>query len=147
TLATLLPTVVRSSLFPEMGGGASGIYPFELQNDSFNATSFYAPLISDFGWFGAGLTVCGIQAICAYVHVRAKRGSYYYSLLYPALFVCVVLSVFDMFFFALVTVCYPLLVSLFIRYRNARLRRRNHQRFEADSGAEFIEGPSLQPLQ
>jgi oligosaccharide repeat unit polymerase len=121
TLATVLPTIIRSVLFPDVGNGT---YPIELVVEGFNATSFYSPLAADFGWFGAGVVTAGLQAVCAYVHVRAKRGSLFYTLVYPPLFMCVLMSVFYMYFFSLVTVCYPLLVMLFVRYRNARIARR-----------------------
>lgn len=121
TLATLLPTVLRSQIFPEVGG--TDVYPVQLKSEAFNATSFYSPLGADFGWIAAGVITCLIQVICSYVHVRAKRGSYYYTLVYPPLFMSVFLSVFYMYFFSLVTVAYPLLVGLFMRYRNARLER------------------------
>jgi len=121
TTATLLPTVLRSVLFPEIG---QGVYPISIKNEAFNATTFYSPLASDFGWLGAGIIACLLQFVCAYVHVQAKRGSLYYTLIYPPLFMSVLLSVFYMYFFSLVTVCYPLLAGLFLRYRNARLARR-----------------------
>jgi len=121
TFATLLPTILRSVLFPDIG---QGVYPIDIKNEAFNATTFYSPLASDFGWYGAGAVACLLQFICAYVHVRAKRGSLYFTLIYPPLYMSVVLSVFYMYFFSLVTVCYPLLGALYLRYRNARLARR-----------------------
>jgi len=121
TTATLLPTIIRSVLFPDIG---QGVYPIDIKNEAFNATTFYSPLASDFGWYGAGAVACLLQFICSYVHVRAKRGSLYFTLIYPPLYMSVVLSVFYMYFFSLVTVCYPLLAAIFLRYRNARLARR-----------------------
>jgi oligosaccharide repeat unit polymerase len=117
TASTLFPTVLRDVLFPM----PEGTYPVELKSEAFNATTFYSPLLADFGWIGAAVIVCLIQWACSYVHVRSRQGSYYHTLLYPPLYMSVLLSVFYMYFFSLVTVCYPLLVGLFVRYRNARL--------------------------
>jgi oligosaccharide repeat unit polymerase len=117
TSETLFPTVIRTMLYPD------NAYPVELKSASFNATTFYSPLLADYGWVGAALLVCLIQWVCAYVHVRARRGSYFYTLVYPPLFMSVLLSVFYMYFLSLVTVMYPVLVSIFKSYRRARLGR------------------------
>jgi hypothetical protein len=110
--------VIRSKLYPDND------YPVELKSEAFNATTFYSPLLADFGWVGASLLTCLIQWVCAYVHVRARRGSYFHTLVYPALFMSVLLSVFYMYFLALVTVIYPLLVSIFMRFRHTWFERR-----------------------
>jgi hypothetical protein len=120
TSITLFPTVIRSLLYPD------NAYPVTLENEAFNATTFYSPLLADFGWVPAALLVCLIQWVCAYVHVRARRGSYFHTLVYPPLFMSVMLSVFYMYFLALITVFYPALVSLFMQFRRARLKRYRH---------------------
>jgi hypothetical protein len=57
-----------------------------------------------------------LQAIVSFVHVRAVNGSMANFLIYPVLFMCIVLSTFYMFFFSLITIFYPLLVYAFTRY-------------------------------
>jgi oligosaccharide repeat unit polymerase len=117
SVSALVPTVVRDIIFPELE------YPIALADDAFNATSFYSPLLADFGVFGAGVVVTLLQAVVSYVHVKAVRGDVFHFLIYPVLFMCIVLSTFYMFFFSMVTVMYPVLVYCFIRYRHAGARK------------------------
>ncbi len=119
TSMALFPSVIRAILFPQ-----TDQYPVELALESFNATTFYSPLVADFGWVGAFILVCFIQWVCSYLHVRARQGSQFHTLAYPAFFMSVLLSVFYMYFFALVTVLYPVLASIFLRFRRSRLQRR-----------------------
>lgn len=117
----LLPTVVREVVFGV--DAALDRYPIALYIDSFNATSFYGPLLADFGFAGAGIAVTLIQIATAWCHVMARRGSLIHFLIYPALFMSVVLSVFYMYFFALIVVLYPLLAYGFRYFRRRILRR------------------------
>jgi oligosaccharide repeat unit polymerase len=117
----LLPTVIREIVF-----GPDAVldrYPIALYIDSFNATSFYGPLLADFGFAGAGIIVTIIQVITAWCHVMARRGSLIHFLIYPALFMSVLLSVFYMYFFALIVVLYPLLAYGYRHFRRRVLRR------------------------
>lgn len=116
SIQSLLPTVIREAAFEP------GVYPIELKVAAFNATSFYAPLLSDFGVYGAALFVLMIQIVVSYLHVRAARGSIFHLLVFPALYMSVVLSVFYMYFLSLVTIMYPLMAVAFSLYRSARLR-------------------------
>ncbi len=130
TSAALFPSIIRTVLYPDND------YPVELKSDSFNATTFYSPLLADFGWLGAAVLVCLIQWVCSYVHVRARRGSYFHTLVYPPLFMSVFLSVFYMYFLSLITVLYPVLVGIFMRYRRARRVRRRPAAAALPSGPE-----------
>lgn len=117
SLQPLVPTVIRNMIFP------ASEYPIELAVEAFNATTFYAPLIVDFGIVGAGLSVIVLQFITAYFHVKAKTGHIFYILAYPALFMCVVMSIFYMYFFSMVVVFYPLLVMLYMVFRKSLWNR------------------------
>lgn len=127
SLQPLLPTVVRDIIFSAATGDAR--YPIALFNSTFNATSFYGPLLADFGFAGAGIVVTLIQVYTAWVHVLARRGSLVHFMIYPALFMSVLLSVFYMYFFALIVVLYPLLAYAYRVYRHGvRVRVRPLER-------------------
>lgn len=111
----LLPTIVRSLVFPE------AVYPVELVNESFNATTFYSPLIADFGLPIAWIVVALIQLVVCHCHVQARRGSLRHTLIYPVLYMCILNTGFYMFFFSMVTVLYPSLVGMFMRHRARQL--------------------------
>lgn len=115
TLQPLLPTLVRDFVFQPQQ------YPIELFSESLNATSFYGPLVADFGFLGACLLTIVIQSVVSYVHVRARRGSLINFLIYPVLFMCTALTVFYLYYFSLVTVIYPLLAwAAYLRFRRHR---------------------------
>lgn len=116
SIQSLLPTIIRDSAFEP------GVYPIELKIEAFNATSFYAPLLSDFGIYGAALLVLIIQIIVSYLHIRAARGSIFHLLVFPAFYMSVVLSVFYMYFLSLVTIVYPVMAIAYSSYRRARVR-------------------------
>lgn len=123
SVQSLLPTVIRDSVFE------AGVYPIQLKIEAFNATSFYAPLLADFGVIGSAMIVLLLQIIVAYLHVRAVRGSLFHLLIFPAFYMSVVLSVFYMYFFSLVTVLYPLMAVAYVSYRRnnnptSRMRHR-----------------------
>lgn len=92
------PANTFGALFPSVIGSAVGLrathYPIQLVSDSLNATSMYAPLIADFGVSGATFLMAMFQAIASYAYVMARRGSFLFIIVYPALFGCLVLSIF-----------------------------------------------------
>jgi len=110
SVQSLLPTVIRDTAFDP------GVYPIQLKVEAFNATSFYAPLLADYGVIGTALIVLLLQIVVAYLHVRAVRGSLFHLLVFPAFYMSVVLSVFYLYFFSLVTVLYPLMASAYALY-------------------------------
>lgn len=111
----LLPTVIRSLIFPD------ALYPVELINPAFNATTFYSPLIADFGLGISWVIIVLIQLVVCQCHVQARRGSLRHTLIYPVLYMCILNSGFYMFFFSMVTVLYPSLVGIFMRNRQREL--------------------------
>lgn len=114
TLQPLLPTVLRDIIF------GRGDYPIELINEAYNATSFYSPLVADFGVIGAFLGFVFIQIIIVAVHRSAKHGNLFAMLIYPPVFASVALSFFYSYFFALSIVMYPLMAAIFLDFRRRR---------------------------
>lgn len=115
TLQPLLPTVIRSQLFDATE------YPVDLPIEAFNATTFFAPLVSDFGVSGAFIFTVGVQISAVYVHMRARTGSLMAIMMYPTVFTAIALSVFYIYFLSLPFVLYPLLTLWFDRYRRRKL--------------------------
>ena len=119
TLQPLIPTVIRGLLFTEQ------LYPVVLANEAFNATSYYSPFIADFGPELTFFLVVFVQIIVSYVHCKAMRqGRLFYILSYPPLFMCVLLSVFYSYFFSMIVVFYPFLVTLYVRYHRHFVARK-----------------------
>lgn len=130
TLQPLVPTVIRSMIW------SAEAYPIELINEAFNATSFYSPLVTDFGVKGALICTIFVQFLIMIAYYSAKRGNIYGILVYPPIFVSVVLSFFYPFFFALPFVTYPAMAYLFMLYRRRTLAAlRRHLAQVAASGA------------
>lgn len=88
SLQVVVPTIVRTRLFGDQP------YPIKLRSPAYNATTFYSPLIADFGFFGAGIFVFLLQIVVSYVHIRAKQGLWSFQLIYAPLFTSVALSFF-----------------------------------------------------
>jgi oligosaccharide repeat unit polymerase len=118
TIASLLPSVIREKIFvaEEKDYGA-------LLSEVYNTTGYYTPIIRDFGYFGAFLVAILIQLIISYIHIKAKAsGQYFFRLLYPPMFMCVILSPFNLYFTNLVVVSYPLLCYIFIKSKIIHLK-------------------------
>jgi oligosaccharide repeat unit polymerase len=119
------PANTFGALLPSVIGSAVGLrvthYPIQLASDSLNATSMYAPLIADFGVFGATFLMAMFQAIASYAYVMARRGSFLFIVVYPALFGCLVLSIFFIYAGSLQIILVPA-VALWARrfYRRHR---------------------------
>ena len=111
----LLPGAIRG-LF-----GASGA-PIPLAASSLTAVSAYGPLIADFGFSGAAIWMAGFQALSTYVYIRAKQGSLVHLVIYPPLFVSIVLSVFNLYAMSMMVVTYPWVA---ITMRNYVARKRS----------------------
>lgn len=117
SIQPMLPTVIRNMVFENQA------YPMELVSEAFNATTFYSPLLSDFGMIGAAAVVVCLQIIVAYLHIRAKKGSVPHLLYYPAFYTSVVMSVFYMAFFSMTTVLYPLLGVGYMAFRKRYINK------------------------
>ena len=121
TLQPLIPTFLRNMLFGQTE------YPIELLNEAFNATTFYSPLVADFGpWFALAIFAL-ITVVISFAYQSAKRGSLFGIMVYPPIFVSVTLSFFYSYFFALPIVAYPLVVWIFLRFRRRTLRKMGYR--------------------
>jgi oligosaccharide repeat unit polymerase len=118
TITPLLPTIIRDKIFiaEEKDYG-------ELLSEVYNTTGYYTPIIRDFGYFGAFLVAILIQIIISYIHIKARAsGQYFFKLLYPPMFMCVILSPFNLYFVNLVVVSYPLLCYIYIKSKIIHLK-------------------------
>lgn len=111
SLQTAIPTIIRNLFFPING------YPIKLAFEAFNATTFYGPLIADFGLWGASIVVVVIQFIVSVIHARAVNGSLFSILVYPSLFMCIIMSIFYMYFFSLIVLMFPVIIAGFLVYK------------------------------
>lgn len=118
SLELVLPTVIRGRLYTARD------YPIAVRRVSHNATTFYAPLIADFGIVVAGLLVCLLQYVISHVHVRARRGDPYYQLVYGPLFAALALSFFFNYFLTLGVLLFPVVARLIRLPRGVRGGRR-----------------------
>ena len=109
----IFPTIIRDIIFQ------TSEYPIQLANEAFNATTFYSPLLADFGILGAFTVVIFLQFIVAYTHIKATQGSIFNILFYPTLFMSVVLSIFYMFFFSLIVLMYPLMIYSYLIFKSS----------------------------
>jgi oligosaccharide repeat unit polymerase len=123
SLQALVPTIVRDLLFPTVASVETR-YPIALYLEAFNATSFYGPLLADFGLIGAALVTLLFQVVTSRVHVAARKGSFVHLLMYPALFMSIVLSVFYLFFLSMVVVLFPILCIGYRSFLASLARRR-----------------------
>lgn len=107
TLVTLVPTVAREALFGPVD------YPIYFVDASLNATTFYSPLVADFGFGFACLIVVVMQFVIVTVYLKAKQGHTRAVLAYPILYSCLILCIFYMYFFTLVVFLYLFLAAMF----------------------------------
>jgi hypothetical protein len=105
TLQLLVPSIIRIKYFRD-----EPKYPIVLRSNAYNATTFYSPLIADFGVPLAALLVVVIQIIVCFVHLKAKQGDFYSQLSYTPLFMSICLSFFFNYFFSLGVLLFPVLV-------------------------------------
>ena len=106
TIAGVLPSVLRELFFTDLAGaGDYGV----LVGEAYNTTSFYVPLLRSFGLSGAFIVVTLIQITLSYIYVKARNGSLLYILMWPAFFMALALSFFNLYFTSLVVLLYPLL--------------------------------------
>jgi oligosaccharide repeat unit polymerase len=108
SLQLVVPTILRDTLYPPRD------YPITLREAKYNATTFYAPFIADFGIPAAGLIVFLIQVIVSYVYIKAARGDVFSQLIYGPLFASLVLSFFFNYFLTLGVLLFPVL-AWFVR--------------------------------
>jgi hypothetical protein len=108
SLTSILPTFVRQLFVRNNDYG-------ELINDGNNASSYYIPFIRDFGAIGCGIVVSALLVLSFYIHARARSGSAYYILIWPPIFMSLMLSFFSLFFLSLIVLSYPLAVLWLIR--------------------------------
>ena len=109
SLQGLFPTVIRNFLFEAKDYGV-------LVSEANNVTSFFTPFIRDFGVIGAFFAVVFLLFITAFVYSKALSGKLFYILLWPAIFMSLVLSFFSLFYTSLVVVIYPVL-ALYVTRR------------------------------
>jgi oligosaccharide repeat unit polymerase len=117
TLQSLLPTVVRDLFFT-----GETVYSVEFVSDAFNTSPYIANIISDFGLVGAAMVVSIIQFLCCYVFIRAARSSLEHCLLASVLWGATTLSVFTNLYFTLIVVAFPLLITIFSRYKRRYIK-------------------------
>jgi len=114
SIQSLMPTIVRGSIFGE--GKDYGL----LINESHNVSSFFIPFLRDFGLLGAYLCASVCIVWSAYVYAKARQGKLFWLLIWPSLFMSVILSFFSLFFTSLVVVLYPI-VAKYV-YDRVRIR-------------------------
>ena len=107
SVQALIPTVIRDRVFEKSDYG-------ELINPANNVSSFYIPLVRDFGMFGAIFCVILLQFWVLCIYSKAQRGNIFCILYWPPLFMSLALSFFSLYFTSLVVVLYPLLVAYVI---------------------------------
>jgi hypothetical protein len=117
TLQPLIPTFIRNQLFQ------ASEYPIELLNEAFNATTFYSPLVADFGVSWSLAIFAVMTLIISFMYNSAKRGSLFGIMVYPPIFVSVTLSFFYSYFFALPILAYPIVVWAFLRFRRRTIAK------------------------
>ena len=105
SIQSLLPTVIRDKIFEQQDYG-------HLVSEANNVTSSFTPLVRDFGLLGAGIAGLLISIITGWSWLQATRGKLYWALLWPALFMTIALSFFNLFFTSLVVVLYAPLAWL-----------------------------------
>ncbi|MBY0555120.1 oligosaccharide repeat unit polymerase [bacterium] len=107
SLQVVVPTVVRNKLF------ANQQYPIKLRSKTYNATSFYSPFISDFGFVITAIIVFLIQLVVSFVHLRAQQGLWSFQLIYAPLFTSVALSFFYTYIISPSVLIFPAFVCFF----------------------------------
>jgi oligosaccharide repeat unit polymerase len=112
SLQTLFPTVIREWLF----SNSQRSYGM-LLTDVYNTTSFYNPLIMDFGLILTFFIVLFLQIIISIVHVKALYNkNNFYRLIYPVIFMCICLTPFNLYFTSLITLIYPIFTIYYLAY-------------------------------
>jgi oligosaccharide repeat unit polymerase len=118
TFSALLPTVIRDKIY-NIDQKDYG----DLLSETYNTTSYYTPLIRDFGTFSTFFIILLFQFIISIVHIKAKlTNQYFYNLIFPVLFMCILLTPFNLYFTSLVTVLYPVITYMFIHLKKIVLR-------------------------
>lgn len=99
SIQSLLPSVIRDKVFEPKDYGL-------LVSDANNVTSSFTPLVRDFGVLGAGIAGLLISIITGWTWLQATRGKLFWALAWPAFFMSIALSFFNLYFTSLVVVMY-----------------------------------------
>ena len=90
----LFPTIIRNKVFNETKDYGN------LLSEAYNTTGMYVPLIRDFGKIISIIIVIFLQILVSIIHVKSKhKNPLSYKLAYPPLFMCIILSPFNLFYF------------------------------------------------
>lgn len=103
SIKSLVPSLIRDTIYEQGDYG-------ELVNDAHNVSTFYAPLVRDYGLYGAAITVTLMLLLVSLVYAKAMSGSLYFIMIYPPLFMSICLSFFFLYFTTLIVLLYPVLV-------------------------------------
>jgi len=123
SLHGIVPTVIRNYLFPSTEIGEWGL----LVNEAYNTSTFYSPLIRDYGIVGTFLFVVMLQVVVSFVHIRAQQGGESSRLFYPPLFMATVMSPFFMFYLYLMVMVFPVMAGLYIGKRYELLKKKQRR--------------------
>lgn len=104
------PTIVRGLIF-----GAEKDYGI-LISEANNVTSFVTPLVRDFGIYGGFFVGTSLLCLTQYSFFRCRQGSVRHILIFPPLFMSMVLSFFSLFYTLQVVVLYLITGSILARY-------------------------------
>lgn len=99
SVQTLLPSIIR--VYFE-NPGDYGL----LINDANNVTSYIVPFLRDFGVIGGFFGVSVILFGVSYNFAKARAGSLHHIIFYPPVFMCTVLSFFNLYYTTLVVILY-----------------------------------------
>lgn len=110
TLQPLVPSTFRHYLF----ANNQAVYG-ELINEAFNTTTFVTPFVQDFGLIGGFLFISAFIFFAHYVYAKARHGSLWHIIAFPALIMCLVLSIFSSYLTSLVTIVYLILTGITTR--------------------------------
>ncbi len=122
SIVNLLPSFIRSFLSDDRT--SEDKYGL-LVSEAYNTTSFLTPLIRDFGKFGALFMTLIFLSISGYIYSRAREGSVFFSLIWPAVFVSLAFSAFTLYFTSLFVVLYPLLTLFAFNFLIKKNKKNN----------------------
>ena len=108
TLQGVFPSWIRDFIYSKKDYGL-------LVNPAYNVSSFFDPIIRDFGTEFSFLIMPFFYFFILYIYFKAKSGHTLYFFIFPAIFASSLLSFFSMYFTMLVVLLYPIPAYLFLR--------------------------------
>ncbi|QTO24229.1 MULTISPECIES: O-antigen polymerase [unclassified Bacteroides] len=113
SIKPLIPSVFRDLIFEKKDYDDK--YSLEMNNTIFNTFSFFANYLKDFGIYITIVIIFFIGLLSNYIYAYARLMKFNFIMMYPIVFMFLLLSVFSDFFISLPTLCQMIISCKYLK--------------------------------